>query len=59
MKKYLLFFAFIALTSLSYAAVETYQAIVTDCGTMHQIPDCATAEEACMLLDAWSKKDCA
>ena len=59
MKKYLLFFALIALTSLSYAAVEISQAIITDCGTVHQIPDSATAEEACMLLDSWSKKDCA
>ncbi len=58
MKKYLLLFALIALTSLSYAAVEISQAIITDCGTVHQIPDCATAEEACMLLDSWSKKDC-
>lgn len=48
MKKYLLFFALIALTSLSYAAVEISQAIITDCGTVHQIPDSATAEEACM-----------
>lgn len=56
MKKYLLFFALIALT---YAAVEISQAIITDCGTVHQIPDSATAEEACMLLDSWSKKDCA
>ena len=46
MKKYLLFFALIALTSLSYAAVEISQAIITDCGTVHQIPDSATAEEA-------------
>lgn len=58
MKKYFVFLALIVLTSLSYAAVEISQSIITDCGTVHQIPDDATVEDACMLLDSWSKKDC-
>lgn len=46
------------MTSITYAAVKMRQAIITDCGTVHQIPDCATTEQACMLLDSWSKHDC-
>lgn len=34
------------------------QFIVTDCGTEHQIPANATEEEACRLLDEYTKKDC-
>lgn len=34
------------------------QVIITDCGTVHQIPDDATVEEAIKELDKWSKKDC-
>lgn len=52
MKKYFVFFALIASPSFSYAAMEMAQAIITDCGTVHQIPDSATTEQACMLLDA-------
>lgn len=58
MKKYFAFLALIALTSFSYAATEIAQAIITDCGTVHQIPDSATEEQACLLLDFWSDIDC-
>lgn len=58
MKKYLLLFALAALTSFSYAAEKIIQAIITDCGTVHWIPDDATEKEACEWLDYWSAHDC-
>ncbi|MCD8093120.1 MAG: hypothetical protein LUF01_09935 [Bacteroides sp.] len=58
MKKTFVFLAFIALTSISYAAVQIAQVIVTDCGTSHKIPSDATAAEACAYLDYWTARDC-
>lgn len=34
------------------------QYIITDCGTVHEIPANSTDDEACDWLDYWSDKDC-
>lgn len=35
------------------------QYIITDCGTVHQIPDNASEREAIEAVDKWSEIDCA
>lgn len=66
MKK--VFCTFVMLTAFSFCAFadgpddteDHYDAqfIITDCGTVHQIPADSTEEEACRLLDEYTKKDC-
>lgn len=34
------------------------QNVVTDCGTVHQIPDNASADFAVMMQEYWTKVDC-
>lgn len=58
MKKISIFLLLAIATSLSYAAIEIAQVIVTDCGTTHQVPPWTTTEEACDLVEYWSKIDC-
>ncbi|ERI89245.1 hypothetical protein HMPREF1981_00035 [Bacteroides pyogenes F0041] len=36
----------------------TYQAIITDCGTVYQIPAGCSVDLACKLLDYYTKIDC-
>lgn len=56
MKKMILC-ALVTLATAAYAQ-EMPQFIITDCGTIHQIPDDATVDEACDWLDFWSSIDC-
>lgn len=35
-----------------------FNVIVTECGTDHQIPPCATVEETLKYMDDYTKKDC-
>lgn len=61
MKKVLLLFGMLLATNVGVAKdgdVETYQAIITDCGTVHQIPAGCSVDLACALLNYYSKKDC-
>lgn len=58
MKKVFILLALSALTSVSYAAVQIAQVIVTECGTSHKIPSDATEKEACAYLDYWTARDC-
>lgn len=64
MKKTILFFAFVSIALATYADQNSTtegvdaQYIITDCGTVHEIPANSTAEEACDLLDKYSEKDC-
>lgn len=55
MKKVLLVVALV-LGAISVKADP--QAVITDCGTVHQIPDDATVEEAIKLLNYWASIDC-
>lgn len=57
MKKLFLCAAITLLTSAANAE-EMPQYIITDCGTIHQIPDNATTDEACDWVDYWSSVDC-
>jgi len=58
MKKFFILLVLCTLTSISYAAVEIAQVIVTDCGTSHKIPSDSTEKEACEYLDYWTARDC-
>lgn len=58
MKKVFIFLALYALTSVSYAAVQIAQFVITECGTMYQIPSDSTEKEACEYLDFVTARDC-
>ncbi|MDR0745016.1 MAG: hypothetical protein LBF17_00775 [Mediterranea sp.] len=59
MKKIILFVTIIVFTAVGgVAAVMMPQYVVTDCGTVHQIPSGSSVELACALLDYWSDIDC-
>lgn len=34
------------------------QYVITDCGTVHEIPADSTEDEACDYLEKYTKKDC-
>lgn len=57
MKKFFLCAVIALFTSVAYAKVMP-QYVITDCGTVHQIPSDATPDEACDWLDYWSSVDC-
>lgn len=38
--------------------VETYQAIITDCGTVYQIPAECSVDQACWFLNHYTEIDC-
>lgn len=57
MKKFLLCSA-VALFASAALASATPQYIITDCGTVHQIPDNATPGDACDYIDVYSNIDC-
>lgn len=46
------------LAPVSYAAVQIAQFIITECGTMYQIPSDSTEKEACEYLDFLTARDC-
>lgn len=50
--------AVIAFVATATYAKEDIQRIITDCGTVHTIPNDATEREACEWLDYWSNVDC-
>lgn len=58
MKKVFILLALCALTSVSYAAVQIAQFIITECGTIYQIPSDSTEKEACEYLDFVTARDC-
>ncbi len=58
MKKVFIFLALCALTSVSYAAVQIAQFVITECGMMYQIPSDSTEKEACEYLDFVTARDC-
>ena len=37
---------------------EVYQGIITECGTIHQIPSNATLEEIEYYINKYTKEDC-
>ena len=57
MKKFFLCAA-IAFLAFAVNAANIPQYIVTICGTVHQIPDDATIDEACKWIDYWYSVDC-
>ncbi|MGL5938013.1 MAG: hypothetical protein ACRCY5_04710 [Phocaeicola sp.] len=57
MKILLLCFGIALTTSLAFAK-SMPQFIVTECGTVHRIPDNASIDMACDLLDYWTQVDC-
>lgn len=57
MKKFLLCSAVALFASVALAS-GTPRYIITDCGTIHQIPEDATPRDACDYIDAWSNIDC-
>lgn len=57
MKKFLLCAAVTLFATVALASGSP-QYIITDCGTIRQIPDNATPDEACDYVDAWSNIDC-
>lgn len=58
MKK-LILCAMVSLATTMYAQQETFkQCIITDCGTVHEIPADSTPEEAIAWLDFWTSIDC-
>lgn len=65
MKKIIVFFAMaIVATAFQVEAAKQDsptrmpQYIVTDCGTMHQIPSGSSEDFACEMVDTWSDIDC-
>lgn len=61
MKKVLLLFGMLLAANVGVAKdgdVETYQAIITDCGTVYQIPAECSVDQACWFLDHYTKIDC-
>ena len=53
----------LGLSSISFAEEKKEkkseaQFIITDCGTVHQIPDNSSVKFACDMVDKWSKLDC-
>lgn len=60
MKKLILLIAFLSLTALSFADKKGGEPrfIITDCGTIYQIPDDLSDEEAANLIDLLSEVDC-
>lgn len=56
MKK--LFLCAMVVIATTVLAKATPQYIMTDCGTVHQIPDNASIDEACEWIDYWSSVDC-
>lgn len=62
MKRFLFIFTILLVTS-AYASAEDLdaqdgQAVVTECGTVHEISGDATLDEAIDALDYYTKKDC-
>ena len=57
MKKFLLCSAVTLIASVAFAS-STPQYIITDCGTVYQIPDNASSDDACHYVDVYSNKDC-
>lgn len=57
MKKILCIFA-LASIGIAGFAEHLYQFIVTECGTVHQIKDNATIDEAIDAIDYWTAIDC-
>ena len=64
MKKILFCLAAFMLLPLSFAVAQPNgdpidcQYVITDCGTVHQIPKDATVDEACKKLDEYTEADC-
>lgn len=56
MKK--LFLCAMVVVATTVLAKATPQYIMTDCGTVHQIPDNSSIDEACEWIDYWSSIDC-
>lgn len=58
-KKFLvLVIALICVTTYSIASERIAQFIVTECGTVHQIPDDSDINFAIDMLDYWTSVDC-
>ncbi|MBR8729373.1 hypothetical protein IX332_000693 [Porphyromonas levii] len=57
MKKLILGTCAVLFSSVAFAS-DTPHYIITDCGTIHQIPDDATLEDACEIIDRMSAHDC-
>lgn len=58
MKKFFICAAVALLAFVADAREEEPQFVITDCGTVHQIPDNATDDQALDLLDYWTETDC-
>ena len=56
-KKLFLCVAIASVAAVAYAA-SMPQMVVTDCGTVHQIPDNATPEQAVQWQYIWTLIDC-
>lgn len=57
MKKLFLCAAVAFVAAGAYAAMMP-QFIITECGTVHQIPSDSTVDEAVDALDYWTEQDC-
>lgn len=55
MKK-LFFSVLMSVFAIGTFASNTPYFIVTDCGTVHQVPNCLTDEEAAAYVDYYTKK---
>ena len=58
MKKRILSIACVMAFASYATAEEMPQAIITDCGTIHQIPSDSTVDDAIGWIDFWSVIDC-
>lgn len=60
MKMRVLAFVAIVLCTATYsvASQKTAQYIVTDCGTVHQIPDNSSDKFAVAMQEYWTSVDC-
>ena len=58
MKKVFILLVLCVLAPVSYAAVQIAQFIITECGTMYQIPSDSTEKEACEYPDFLTARDC-
>jgi len=58
MKKFFLLSSFLCTFVLGTFAGNPPCFVVTDCGTVHQVPNCMTDEEAAAYVDYYTALDC-
>lgn len=64
MKKVIAFFAMAIVATVFSVEAKSQecppdaQYIITDCGTVHQIPTSSSEDFACVMVDFWTGVDC-